>query len=76
MGLLVPTAQFIRYEEAPTEGEGIIQTHLAAIKLSEGVPARYAFFTGWELQNSSFTDESYFKEQLANAALKLDEISW
>lgn len=76
MGLLVPTAQFIRYEEAPTEGEGIIQTHLAAIKLSEGVPACYAFFTGWEFQDSSFTDESYFKEQLANAALKLDDVSW
>lgn len=76
MGLLVPSAQFIRYQEAPAEGEGIIQTHLVAIKLDQGLPARYAFFSGWELQDSSFADEAYFKEQLANAALKMDEVSW
>ena len=76
MGLLIPSSQFVHYREAPAQGEGIIQTHLAAIKLDEGGAARYAFFSGWELQDSSFVNPDYFKEQLLMASRKLSDQNW
>ncbi len=76
LGLLVPASQFVEYKEAPASGEGIIQTHLAAIKLDDNTPARYAFFAGWELQDTNFSSEAWFKDKLSKAALKLDEVKW
>ncbi len=76
LGLLIPTSMFSHYKAAPVAGEGIIQTHLAAIKLDDRNAARYAFFAGWELQDPGFESEEYFKEMLAKAALKFDEAGW
>lgn len=76
LGLLIPADDFVLYKSAPVEGNGIIQTYLAAIKLREGVAARYAFFAGWELQDPAFKNADYFKDKLSKAAFKLDVVSW
>jgi len=76
LGLLVPASQFGFYKSAPLSGDGIVQTHLVGINLQENAASRFAFFAGWELQDSGFVSAAYFKEKLADAALKLNEDNW
>jgi hypothetical protein len=76
LGLLVPVSQYLLYKSAPLSGDGIVQTHMAGILLQENAPARYAFFAGWELQDTSFVSEEYFRARLSQAAMKMDEVGW
>lgn len=76
LGVIIPAHQFLHYKAAPKSGEGIIETHMTALQLSEGVPAEYAFVAGWELQNAGFSNAFYFKDILQKSALKLDSEAW
>lgn len=76
LGLIIPAQQFVHYKAAPKSGEGIIETHLTALQLADGVPAEYVFVVGWEIQNTGFSNEFYFKDILQKSALKLDSEAW
>ncbi|MEQ9296958.1 MAG: DUF4861 family protein [Cyclobacteriaceae bacterium] len=65
MGLIVPTDGFIAFDKAPEEGEGVVNTYTAYLKPIDGL-YRFAFYTGWELDDEGFKDEAYFKEQLTS----------
>jgi hypothetical protein len=71
MAVLVPGGSFVETWKAPEEGEGIVETHMVAIGLSAGQPARYYFLSGWEYQDEGFKNEKYFRDQVAHAAKKL-----
>lgn len=76
LGVVIPAQQFLHYKAAPKSGDGIIETHMTALKLADGIAAEYAFVVGWEVQNAGFTNEFYFKDILHKSALKLDSEAW
>jgi hypothetical protein len=76
LGILIPANQFLHAKAAPKEGDGVVFTHLTAIQLTDTMPAQYAFFAGWELQDPGFTTEFYFRDMLSKAAYKLDSGLW
>lgn len=67
LGLLIPENQFIRYEAAPKNGDGVTITHMAAIQLDNETTSDYAFFSGWVFQDEQFADQEYFKSMLKKA---------
>lgn len=62
MGLILPSARYLEYREAPEEGSGIIQSYNALLEVTETEPIRYYVIAGWELSDSNFTDRRYFFE--------------
>ncbi|GAO30196.1 DUF4861 family protein [Geofilum rubicundum] len=76
LGVLIPDDQFLHYKAAPESGEGVIETHLTALQLTENAPSEYAFAAGWELQDAGFTNDFYFKEVLKKSAIKLNNENW
>ncbi|TCO07243.1 DUF4861 domain-containing protein [Natronoflexus pectinivorans] len=76
LGILIPTEQFKHQRSAPETGDGVIRTFLTAIELEPGIAAEYAFFSGWEYQDTGFAREIYFREMLNKAAFKLDDSAW
>ncbi|MDG5800965.1 DUF4861 family protein, partial [Marinilabiliaceae bacterium ANBcel2] len=76
LGLLIPQDQFIHQASAPDSGEGIVQTHLIALELNENSPTEFAFFSGWDFQDSGFSSFDYFFNKLEKAAYKLDNKAW
>lgn len=76
LGIIIPDQHFVHYKAAPKSGAGIIETHLTALQLLEGLSAEYAFAAGWEYQDNGFTNAHYFQEVLKQSAQKLDSDKW
>jgi hypothetical protein len=76
LAIIIPESQFLHLKAAPKSGDGVVFTHLTAIKIDNNVPAEYAFYAGWELQDTGFKSENYFREMLSKATLKLDSNLW
>ena len=51
---MLPKADFIKTITAPNEGEGIIQTYMADLKIKENTPVTFRFYSAWEYQNPDF----------------------
>lgn len=71
MGILFPSGQFSAYGEAPTEGEGIVQTYLVELKQEGSKPYEYCFFGGWEKANQEFAAREDFEKYLTGKADRL-----
>ncbi len=71
MALLVPEDEFVGSWKAPDTGDGIVETHLVSMKLSNRKPTDFCFFVGWEYQDKGFARLDYFKEMVAKATLRL-----
>ncbi len=63
MGLIIPKNSFISFGEAPKEGQGVTNTYTALMRSNNGV-YQFGFYTGWELENSTFSDEATFVDKL------------
>lgn len=70
MAIFLPDSQFIRFDEAPVDGNGIVNTHLVRMKLYEDEPSRYRFLAVWENECPGIKDTGYFIELLKEAADK------
>nr|MQY79919.1 DUF4861 domain-containing protein [Bacteroidota bacterium] len=64
-------ASFIDTGSAPDEGEGIVETYYAKLKIRNNEPVTFCFFTGWELSDSNFTDAGYFIDLIRDKADRL-----
>ncbi len=60
MGLLIPKAIFIGQEEAPKDGNGVVSTYMAMMKIENKKPVTFFFYSGWENQDKGFKDMEYF----------------
>lgn len=76
LGIIFPEQHFVQYKAAPKSGEGIIETHLTALQLLEGLSVEYAFAAAWEYQDNGFSNTHYFQEVLKQSAQKLDSDKW
>ncbi len=63
MGLIIPNDNFIAFDKAPEEGEGVVDTYTAYLKPANG-KYRFAFYTGWELENEIFKTEDGYLDGL------------
>ncbi len=68
MALMLPRADFIKTITAPNKGEGIIETYMADMKISENVPITFRFYSAWEYQDTAFKDWENFKALLQHDA--------
>jgi hypothetical protein len=71
MGVIFPSGQFKRFREAPTIGDGIVNTHLVSLVLRNQEPARYYFVAAWESRDEQVKDTEYFRTLLKAAANKI-----
>ena len=71
MAILTPDADYIETWKAPEEGDGIVETHMVALRFDNHGTAEYHFFSGWEYQDEGFKTKEYFQQQLAAAVAKL-----
>lgn len=62
MAVAAPNHQDIIFGSAPKTGTGVTETYTLKIKLEEGQPAVYYFFSGWEHQNSDFMNAQKFEK--------------
>lgn len=70
MGIVTGMQDFIDTLKAPEEGEGIIQSYIQRIKLSDGIPVSFRFYAGWEYQDQSFASRVGFMQMLETETLK------
>lgn len=63
MGIYVPEQYFAGFDEAPTEGEGVINTSLVYLVPSNDI-CKFIFYVGWEGEDQRFNDQQYFENQL------------
>ena len=68
MGLLFPADIFLGTGEAPDSGEGITQTYYGKLKAEADQPVRFHFITGWEEQDTKFTELDEFLKLMKFAA--------
>ena len=68
MGILLNRSDYVDTITAPEEGEGINQTYMLRIKLSENVPVGFRFYSGWEYQDPDYADRDKFLEMLRSEA--------
>jgi hypothetical protein len=73
MALIIPGKEFCGREEAPEEGEGIIQTYYATLNITDESPVDFYFYAAWEGQDKKFADKEYFFSQLESEAKKLEQ---
>jgi hypothetical protein len=71
MGILMHKEPFNQVTTAPESGEGIIQTYMASLNITEDKPVTFYFFAGWELQDPSFKDEDAFISVIDKYAQRL-----
>jgi hypothetical protein len=72
MGIFVPEQHFAGFDEAPTEGKGILNTSLVYMMPSDDV-YKFIFYVGWEGENQQFQDQQYFESQFMKAAESLNQ---
>jgi hypothetical protein len=70
LGLLIKKDDFIRTNIAPEKGEGIVQTYMAELNIQNDKPVKFYFYSGWELQDKSFADLSYFLKVMKEDAAR------
>jgi hypothetical protein len=68
MSLFFPDSQLIRFDEAPLEGSGIVNTHLLRLKLYKDAPSEYRFMAVWENESPQIKDIEYFKRLILEEA--------
>lgn len=77
MALLINTADLSGTSMAPEAGDGIIQSHLIKLKISNNKPIVFRSYSCWEYENKKFKDYNYFikflkdEEAQMNAPLKV-----
>ena len=71
MAVLLPEDEFVDSWKAPETGDGIVESHLVSMKLSNEKSTDFAFFVGWEYQDKGFADLNYFKKMVAGATYKM-----
>lgn len=71
MALAFPADKFISYKESPDQGEGITNTYLNFIELSDVKSFEYHVFAGWELSVDAFTSPESFQDYIVNATQRL-----
>jgi len=60
LAVLVKSDDLVEQYAAPKEGEGIVETHLAKLKVQN--PTEFAFVVGWEYQDGSFATQDGFMD--------------
>ena len=60
LAVLVKSDDLVEQYAAPKEGEGIVETHLAKLKVQN--PTEFAFVVGWEYQDRSFATQDGFMD--------------
>lgn len=71
MGILMEKGPFNFLLTAPETGEGVIQTYMASLNITEEKPVTFYFFAGWELQDPAFKDRDAFTKILEKYARRL-----
>ena len=71
MALIVPDAGFKGTSTAPKKGDGITSTYFVEMGLEQNKPTDFYFYTGWENQNRSFHERSFFEKSVRKAAREL-----
>ena len=72
LALLVPTDKFNGWAEAPETGK-VNTTTYAKLPVSTGTSLTYHVFSGWELQDTSFTNRDFFVNMIDEEAQKLNQ---
>ncbi|NJK87259.1 MAG: DUF4861 domain-containing protein [Bacteroidales bacterium] len=72
MGILFKSNDFERFITAPEQGNGITQTYMVSLKLTENKPVSFYFFAGWELQDINFARQDYFEDIMLKAAQQFE----
>jgi hypothetical protein len=70
LALIIPKANYLGFMEAPKEGS-LSNTYLAKMKILDGKQLSYYAIAAWELADSNFRDEAYFRNYLKSLAEKL-----
>ena len=60
MALLICSSDLINTSEAPETGEGVVQTYMANLKITEAEPVEFYYYSGWELQDERFSNAQFF----------------
>ncbi len=60
MGLIFPKELYLDFQRAPDSGNGVTNSFLNLIELSENKEFEYQVVAGWELSNPEFADSAYF----------------
>ncbi len=68
MGIMAKAADFIDTATAPEEGEGITQTYLMKLNLTENIPVKFRFYAGWEQQDPVWADREKFMDMMRSEA--------
>ncbi|HFA51308.1 MAG TPA: DUF4861 domain-containing protein [Bacteroidetes bacterium] len=71
MALIVPDAGFKGTSTAPKKGDGITSTYFVEMGLEQNKPTDFYFYTGWENQNRSFHERSFFEKSVRKAVREL-----
>lgn len=71
MGILMEKGPFNYILTAPETGEGVTQTYMASMDISEDEPVTFYFFAGWQLQNPAFEDRDVFLKIIDKYAQRL-----
>lgn len=70
LAILVKTEDLSEQYAAPKVGEGIVETHLAKLKIQE--PIEFAFLVGWEYQDANFSNQDSFLKVCHSSADRLE----
>ncbi len=71
MGILMEKEPFEFMITAPETGDGVTQTYMASLSITEEKPVGFYFFAGWELQDPSFKDRDAFTKIIEKYAQRL-----
>lgn len=72
LSLLLPTSAYQGYFDTPTQGNGILFTYCAKLKLPVQKPLTYYVYSGWELQDKGFRDATYFTKMITHEAAMIN----
>lgn len=70
LALIVPKSSYLGFIEAPKEGS-LSNTYLAKMKIVDGKQLSYYAVAAWELADSNFREEAYFRNYLKSLAENL-----
>jgi hypothetical protein len=71
MGILLNTDFYADTVTAPEGGEGINQTYMLKIRLTENIPSAFRFYSGWETRDMVFANREKFMDMLRLEAEKM-----
>ena len=71
MALALPANNYLSYEKSPDTGEGILNTYMNFIELTQEKSFEYYVFAGWELSPESFSSPEYFQDYITKSVQKL-----